>query len=151
VAKIVLRSAAIVFLGAIGSAFAAPIVSPSNLPNVYQALRKQKNLPADIKGDLAAGPREEIFLPLGDGTLYVASMGWAVVFVLVGKAGEIQDAHFEVAKQGFSISWRDGLVVTLHRHPGTGMFYDDPMHVSKKGEKLIFAPVADDSSANSGR
>jgi hypothetical protein len=52
------------------------------------------------------------------------------------------------ARSGFSISWPGDLVVTLHRHPGTAMFHDDPIlvRVEKGGIRISELPATDDGT-----
>ena len=111
------------------------------LPNVYALLRQQPNLPADWKHDIesaASVQREETLLPLGEGALYVGHLGNVVALVLVGPAGQVQDMKFFAARAaGFSISRHQGLVLTIHNHPATSMFYHEPMLVTALNGKLV--------------
>lgn len=63
------------------------------------------------------------------------------MFALLGEDGAFQDVQYFPARGGFSVSWYQGLVVTLHNHPGTDMFYHQPMLVAVKNHKLLIEPT----------
>jgi len=109
------------------------------VPHAFDALRSHVEAdipPNEMEAFLGAGSREEMLIPLDKASLYIESVPWGVVFVLLGKDGSIQETRSFVAF-AFSVAWYQGLVVTLHHHPGTGMFYDQPMHVTVERGKLL--------------
>jgi LysM repeat protein len=92
--------------------------------------------------------RRRMLLPAqdGDGCLLIAPhVGWKVVFASLSPSLEVRQVEVLHAKCGYSVSWPGELVVTLHRHPGTGMFYDDPKQVSVVGGRISISALGGDS------
>jgi hypothetical protein len=55
---------------------------------------------------------------------------------------KVIDAFSEPAKSGFSLPWEQQPVVTPHKHPGTGMFYEVPLRVVVRDGKLQAVKVS---------
>jgi hypothetical protein len=101
--------------------------------------------------DIGALQRREVQLAevtaelLGDGRhghIFVCHTGWTVIVFAMDRSLRVTDARSFHAKLGFSIRWRDGdLVITLHEHPGTGMFVDTALRVRVEAARLVIARV----------
>lgn len=114
--------------------------------NIYDKLIKT-NIPEEYVEDVKSSndpQREEVFITNDDGIIYVGTYGWSVVFILLNDELNIKDVKYIRAKGGFSVSWYNGLVITIHNHPGTDMFYHEPKHVTSKNNKLIIEDAAVD-------
>jgi hypothetical protein len=101
--------------------------------------------------DRDGGPsprRRRMLLPAedGDGFLFIAPhVGWKVLFVSLSPDLEVRQVEFRHAKCGYSVSWPGELVVTLHAHPGTGLFRDIPIRVSVEKGRLTLAELGPDA------
>ena len=82
----------------------------------------------------------------GHGVVFIAHSGWVVVIASLAPDLCVRDVKVMMAKCGYSVSWEGGLVVTLHKHPGTDMFWDAPYRVDSAGGRLALIEV--DATSN---
>ena len=69
--------------------------------------------------------------------LFVAHVGWSVLLAEVGPNCEIRNAWTCQVKVGYSIRrHRGGIVVTVHEHPGIELWWDQPLRIVPKHERL---------------
>lgn len=110
-------------------------------PNLYEQLSRRTDIPSEDKKDIQYGlsnpdDREEAIVPIDGRALYVVNAGWTVAIALIDQDGKFEDVRYFGAKGGFSVDWYQGLIITIHDHPGTGMSYHDPERVTVVGNKL---------------
>ena len=93
--------------------------------------------------------RESLFrFEEGEGYLYVCHFDWDVVLAVLTPKLACRDVDHRFAKCGFAVDREDArtLRVTLRKHPGTGMFYEQALTVSvNRGRLHVHAGETTDS------
>ena len=130
--------------GLIGSLMTVRSVAGGECDDVLASLRSWPGLQAEahrmLCEDLAAAGKAEksTVVAIGDRRLYVAHIGWSVVLVELSESCEIERGVSHHAKLGFSIrpGPKSGVIVTLHEHAGTGLWWDQPLSVTEHAGHL---------------
>ena len=68
-----------------------------------------------------------------NGYLYISHVGQHVAITYFDSGFNIKDVKTFQSKLGFSTCMKQGLILILHRHPGTGMFVDTKVFVNTTG------------------
>ena len=74
--------------------------------------------------------------PNNKGLIFIMHIGWSVSVSYHNNNLEVKDVKHFTAKEGFSLSPTYVLKFVLHKHPGTGMDYDDELTIKVENDKL---------------
>jgi len=99
----------------------------------------------DLLADISVidKPNNEILIPTQHSGryLYCAHIGWQVIVALVDTNYNIIDFRHFKGKSGFSITWFQGIKLIIHRHPGTGMSFNQLYGMEINENELIIEPT----------
>jgi hypothetical protein len=122
----------------------APAAGERIFPSLYDTLKQWPGLNAgeyrDLTADIAAqkAPTSAaLYETMGkDGYIYISHVGRHVAIAFLNQDLRVRDVKSFTSNLGFSTCWKQGLILTLHRHPATGSFVDTKVFVNTEGSSI---------------
>ncbi|MBN1533637.1 MAG: hypothetical protein JXA20_13290 [Spirochaetes bacterium] len=122
-----------------------PTISGERLfPGFYDTMKRWPGLKSEEYRELAAdmairsGPTSAALYETmeKDGFIYISHVGRHVAIVFMNQQLHVRDVKSFTSRLGFSTCWKQGLILTLHRHPAEGSFVDTKVFVSTEGGSI---------------